>query len=348
MLDRCGLLVYDAYMPELPEVQTTVNGLNKTIIGLKIVDVWSIYDSHYFKGSKTIKDRVYFKEFLKSVVGKVVHSATRRAKNVLIHLGRSADGKQIKKEPSSTILVHMKMTGHLLYGKYRFDPKFKKDPWIPLEPEALKDPYNRHVRFVISFSNGYQLALSDVRKFAKVALIEHEDMRGLHTSSHLEKIGPEPLDDNFTFTKFLERISLHPKAKIKQVLLDQEIIAGIGNIYADESLWLAGIHPATKVEDLYEHRKAKWLGPRSGPKPAPVLKLLFKAIKDSLAKGVSFGGDSMSDYRNVYGEKGEFQNKHHAYQKVGMKCDKKGCGGTIVRIKLGGRGTHFCDKHQRL
>ena len=305
MLDRCGLLIYDAYMPELPEVQTTVNGLKATIVGLKIVDVWSIYDSPYFKGSETIKDRAYFKKFRKSVVGKVVHSATRRAKNVLIHLDRSANKKIVKKDLSITILVHMKMTGHLLYGKYRFDPKSRRDPWIPLEPESLKDPYNRHVRFVISFSNGYQLALSDVRKFAKVAMIEHEDMKDLHTSSHLETIGPEPLDFSFTFTKFLERMSLHPKKHIKQVLLDQEVIAGIGNIYADESLWLAGIHPATRVEDLFGHSKAKQLGPESTHKPKRLLKLLFKAIKSSLAKGVSFGGDSMSDYRNVYGEKGE-------------------------------------------
>jgi formamidopyrimidine-DNA glycosylase len=82
--------------------------------------------------------------------------------------------------------------------------------------------------------------------------------------------------------------------------------------------------------------------------PPRCLRALFKAIKQLLAKGVCFGGDSMSDYRNVHGEKGAFQLQHHAYQKTGEKCDKKGCGGTIIRIKLGGRGTHFCDKHQKM
>ena len=314
-------------MPELPEVQTTVNGLSRTIVGLKIADVWSSYDSPYFKGSETIKDRTYFKKFKKSAMGQTVSSVTRRAKNILIHLGGGKIGIDDK-----TLLIHMKMTGHLLYGRYRFDIKNKKDPWDPIEPEALKDPYNRHVRFVISFSNGRQLALSDVRKFAKVAMIEHAGLEKLHDSDHLKSIGPEPLEAGFTLERFLKRLRLRLHGKIKQVLMDQEIIAGIGNIYADESLWLAGIHPAERVEDV---ALAK-------------LKLLFRAIKDSLTKGVKFGGDSMSDYRNVDGEKGDFQNQHHAYQKTGMKCDKRGCGGTIVRIKLGGRGTHFCDKHQVL
>ncbi len=318
-------------MPELPEVQTTVNGLKKTVVGLKITSVWSDYDSAYFLGSETIKDRAYFKKFSKEVVGKTVHSATRRAKNILIHLN---DGT--KKDSDVTILVHMKMTGHLLYGKYEFDQKKKKDPWTPIMPEALKDPYNRHVHFVISFSNGSELALSDVRKFAKVAMISHGNETILMESSHLKDIGPEPLDKEFTFDKFVERLRLKPRGMIKQVLMDQQIVAGIGNIYADESLWLSGIHPAQKIEEMFVKGK-----------PKPCLKLLFRAIKDSLAKGVSFGGDSMSDYRNVYGEKGQFQNEHHAYQKNGMPCDRKGCKGTIVRIKLAGRGTHFCNIHQR-
>jgi formamidopyrimidine-DNA glycosylase len=250
------------------------------------------------------------------------------------------------------------MTGHLLYGKYHFNAVLggikrgtskngvnQKDPWQPISPEPLKDPYNRHVHFVISFSNGHQLALSDVRKFAKVALINGEiisgeltsaasrngtNMTNIHKSSHLKDLGPEPLDRDFTFEKFAERLDIRPRTKIKQVLMDQNIIAGIGNIYADESLWSAGIHPAQIVNKITAAKQ----------------KLLFHAIKRLLTKGVNFGGDSMSDYRNVHGEKGKFQLEHHAYQKTGTKCSKPGCSGTIVRTVLGGRGTHYCNRHQ--
>jgi formamidopyrimidine-DNA glycosylase len=305
-------------MPELPEVQTTVNGLNKHIIGLTIKDCWTNYGSSYFKGSLTIKDAGYFTKFKEEILGKKVVSVERRAKNILINLSGGI-----------TILVHMKMTGHLLFGSYKFNSKNTKDPWEPIEPEGLKDPFNRHVRFIINFNKGKSLALSDVRKFAKVTAISTEI---LHDSLHLNTIGPEPLKPEFTFDRFKARLELRPNGKIKQVLMDQSILAGIGNIYADESLWHAGIHPLEKVRDL----------------PLTRLRQLYAAIRSTLSKGIDFGGDSMSDYRNVSGEKGKFQEKHHAYKKTGMKCDKPGCKGIITRISLGGRGTHFCSVHQVL
>jgi formamidopyrimidine-DNA glycosylase len=134
-------------MPELPEVQTTVNGLKEHIIGLHITDVWSDYDSAYFKGSETIKDLSYFKRFKKEIVGMNVVAVERRAKNILIHTqGRPAyAGLPCAK----TLLIHLKMTGHLLYGRYHFNTKNKKDPWEATEPESLKDPKNRHVHFLI-------------------------------------------------------------------------------------------------------------------------------------------------------------------------------------------------------
>jgi formamidopyrimidine-DNA glycosylase len=239
-----------------------------------------------------------------------------------MHLGFNNEAKSQK-----TILVHMKMTGHLLYGKYHFNKYAKKDLWEPIEPESLKDPFNRHVHFVISFSNKKFLALSDTRKFAKVTLIENKSHLD---SDHLNKIGPEPLDKSFTFDKFVPRLKLKPNGKIKQVLMDQTIIAGIGNIYADESLWHAGIHPTRKVISIKNHE----------------LKSLFLAIKNTLSRSIDFGGDSMSDYRNIHGRKGGFQETHHAYKKTGSKCDKKGCRGKIVRMVVGARGTHYCNKHQ--
>ncbi len=303
-------------MPELPEVQTTVTGLKQTVIGLSILDVWSNYNSKYFKGSKTIKDPSYFAIFKKTIIGRKIIAVERRAKNILIRL-----------DNNHTILIHMKMTGHILYGKYKFDASNKKDPWRAIEPESLKDPFNHHIRFMISFSNGKFLALSDVRKFAKVTVQESST---LHNSHHLHNLGPEPLEKEFTFKKFNERINLKSNGKIKQVLMDQSIIAGIGNIYADESLWRTDIHPAKIVKNISPKQR----------------KDLYDAILKNLARGINFGGDSMSDYRNVHGEKGKFQEQHNAYRKTGTKCQKKGCKGSIVKIVLGTRSTHFCNVHQ--
>lgn len=303
-------------MPELPEVQTTVNGLNNYIRGLTIKSVWSNYGGTYFKGSSTIKDAAFFQNFKNTVEGKKVTTIERRAKNILIHL-----------DNEHTILIHLKMTGHLLFGRYKFNIKNIKDPWEPIEPESLKDPFNRHVRFIINFDSGKSLALSDVRRFAKVTF---EPTHTIHSSLHLGEIGPEPLEKQFTFEIFEERLNLRPNGKIKQVLMDQVIIAGIGNIYADESLWHAGINPLEKVTSIKKEKR----------------KRLYEAIQSTLSRGIDFGGDSMSDYRNVDGEKGQFQEKHHAYKRTGMKCDKPGCKGTITRISLGGRGTHFCNRHQ--
>ncbi len=318
-----GLYFVSTYdMPELPEVQTTVNGLKERVVGLHIIDAWSDYDSAYFKGSETIKDPLYFKRVKKEIIGSAIIGVTRRAKNILMHLKTSGGSEKI-------LLVHMKMTGHLLYGRYVFDSQATKDPWIPLEPDSLKDPYNRHVHFLISFSNKKHLALSDVRKFAKVTLI---NAASLHHSDHLKHIGPEPLEQSFTFNEFKKRVGLRPRGKIKQILMDQSIIAGIGNIYADESLWHAGIHPLQRVATIGTTK----------------LMILFTAIKTTLARGIDFGGDSTSDYRNVDGNKGEFHEKHRAYQHTGEKCSKKECSGTIRRIMVGGRGTHYCDKHQIL
>ncbi|MFA6315317.1 MAG: bifunctional DNA-formamidopyrimidine glycosylase/DNA-(apurinic or apyrimidinic site) lyase [Candidatus Paceibacterota bacterium] len=305
-------------MPELPEVQTTVNGLKTKVINLTIRDVWSNYNSDYFKGSETIKDPRYFKYFKKTITGKKIISVERRAKNILINV---TDGQ--------TILIHMKMTGHLLFGHYKYDAKIKKDPWVPIEPESLKDPYNRHIRLVISLSNGYHLALSDVRRFAKVTVLPRDTA---HHSIHLSGIGPEPLEAQFTFDKFKDRLFRKPQSKIKQSLIDQSIIAGIGNIYADETLWRARIHPAEKIANI----------------PKDKLKELYVAIRSLLSKGIKLGGDSMSDYRNVDGEKGKFQEHHFAYRKTGQHCEMKGCKGTIKRIVLGGRSTHYCSLHQVL
>lgn len=301
-------------MPELPEVQTTVNGLNTTVKGKTITDVWSSYNSPHHKGKLNIKDVAYFTSFRKAIIGKKILRAERIGKNILIHLSQGL-----------TMLIHMKMTGHLLYGSY----VLQQNSWKARDKGPLRDdPYNSHIRLVFTFSNKKHLAFSDLRKFAKVFVFETKDIAELED---IKKLGPDPLV-HMSFTSFKEQLLKRKTGKVKQVLLDQEIIAGIGNIYSDEMLWLAGVHPFSIVSKI----------------PDDEMKKMYKAMDIVLQKGIKFGGDSMSDYRNIHGEFGDFQNRHNVYRKTKTVCLKKNCGGTIERRKIGGRSAHFCNRHQTL
>lgn len=307
-------------MPELPEVETTVKGIRKQVVGLTITDVWTDLavknqmTKHY---KDTLKDADFFAYFKKEVVGQKITGAQRRAKNILLEL----ENKQI-------ILVHMKMTGHMMVGIYDYDKK--KNSWSvsPLEKNhALRDPYNRFIHVVFSLSNNKQFVLCDARKFAKVTLLHNDASH----KTHLSTIGPEPLDTQFTETDFKERLQKKLSGKIKTVLLDQSIIAGIGNIYSDEMLWLAGVHPERKVRDITNTE----------------FKKMYEAMLSVLRKGIDFGGDSTSDYRNILGEKGTFHGTHNVYRKTKTSCGKKGCRGIIERKMIGGRSAHFCPVHQK-
>ncbi len=308
-------------MPELPEVTTTVNGLQGVLPGLIITDVWTDLARKgpmlpQFRG--TVKEESFFKKLKKAVVGAKVSSVKRRAKNILINL---ANGQ--------TILIHMKMTGHIIYGRYDFNAKQKI--WTPAKDErdALHDPFNKFLHVVFTLSNGKQFVLSDARKFAKVTVAPTKE---IDESIHLAGIGPEPLENGFTLTEFKGRLMRRPTGNIKTVLMDQTIIAGIGNIYSDEMLWLADIHPESRPAAV----------------PADKLESLYKAMKEVLKKGIDFGGDSTSDYRDINGEAGKFHKAHNVYRQTGAPCKKKGCEGGILRKVINGRSAHFCDTHQKL
>ncbi len=314
-------------MPELPEVQTTVNGIDKNLRGLVIRDVWTSYGGIIHQQKTHIKSKKYFIKFKKEVIGKKILGASRRGKNVLIHLTHD-----------KTILVHMKMTGHLLYGKYtqttfvtqNLNRQGKKmvEKWVAVNNGPLKDDsFNQFIRLVFTLQNGKHLALSDMRKFAKVTLLKTGE---LESAPELIHLGPEPLEKTFTTKVLKERLSKRLNGKIKQVLMDQTIVAGIGNIYSDEILWASGIHPLRQVKKLSQED----------------FQNIFSYIKIILKKGIDFKGDSMSDYRNIDGNPGKFQTKHNVYRKTGKACSKKNCHGTIQRIIVGGRSAHFCSDHQ--
>ncbi|MFA6006584.1 MAG: bifunctional DNA-formamidopyrimidine glycosylase/DNA-(apurinic or apyrimidinic site) lyase [Candidatus Paceibacterota bacterium] len=273
-------------MPELPEVHTTVTGLNAVLPGLVITDVWTGWPKQ-IKGHN-------FKDFKKLLIGKKFLSVSRQAKNVLIHLSGGM-----------TLRVHMKMTGQLLFDR----------------------PNSKYIHQRFFLSKGHELSFSDLRKFGRVELIETSK---LHEHETLKTLGPDPFDKKLTLKVLLARLLRRPNLPIKLALLDQTIISGIGNIYADESLWDAGIIPTRKAKDVSPAESGA----------------ILKSMRKILTKSIKLGGDSKSDYRNIYGEKGGFQNHHMAYRMTGEACKKKGCGGIIKRIVLGSRSTHFCPKHQ--
>jgi len=307
-------------MPELPEVHTTVSQLNKLLPKLAIKDVWSGYDSSYYSGKINIKNKKYFKEFKKEIVGRKIKNVDRYGKYILINLTGGV-----------TILTHMKMTGHYLFGKYRKSTAKEKKKgaleWIPDEEGPLRDPFNRFIYLVFTLSNGKHLVLSDMRKFATVFSYKTKEV-----PEDVMNLGPCPLKKEFTFSKFLDVMSKTSNQPIKTTLMNQKVIAGIGNIYSDEILWASGINPKNQTQNI--SRK--------------YLYGIYKNIKTLLKKGVSLGGDSMSDYRTPDGTKGGFQYHHKAYQREGEKCPKRGCNGVIKRIIIGGRSTHFCPEHQKM
>jgi len=290
-------------MPELPEVETTVRGLRKKVLNRTFLDLWTDVP-------KIIKKPKSFKEFKKTIKNKKIIKVWRRAKNIIIDLSQGY-----------SLLIHQKLTGHLLFGKW----EFKNKKWIPVAKGPLNDPFNRFIHLIFFLDNKKMLALSDLRKFAKIELWNTKE---LLNSSEFKKIGPEPLEKSFSFKKFKERLK-NKKGRIKQILMNQEVIAGIGNIYSDEALWKAKIYPLKKVSELKEKE----------------LKMLYRTIKDVLKKGIKLGGESISDYRNIEGRKGNFERERSVYRREGKKCPR--CSAKIKRIKIGNRSSYFCPKCQK-
>jgi len=291
-------------MPELPEVETTIRGLNKKVLKRTFIDVWSDWE-------KTVKKPKSFAEFKKETKNKKIEKIWRRAKNIIFEL---SDG--------CSLLVHQKMTGHLLIGCWVLDNGY----WRPTEKGPLNDPYNKFLHLIFFLDDGRMLALSDARKFAKVELWNTDE---LLNSKEFKNLGPEPLEKKFTFEKFQD-VFKNKKGKIKQVLMNSEVIAGIGNIYSSEILWQAKTHPKKNVAEL--NRKE--------------LKFLYEAIKKVLTLGVKLGGESFSDYRKPDGSKGNFDDERKVYRREGQKCSR--CGTKIKRIKVGQRSAFFCPTCQKL
>jgi len=289
-------------MPELPEVETIVNDLKLKVLGRTFIDLWTDADG-------LIKRPKKFSDFKKGVAGEKIQSVRRRGKNIVFEL---SGGK--------AMLIHQKMTGHLLLGKWsKAAQGWKPEVFGPI----ADDPMNRFLHLIFWLDDGTMLALSDMRKFAKAELWGAKDLR----ESQETDLGPEPLEPEFSFEKFKDRLK-DKKGKIKQVLMDQEAIAGIGNIYSDEILFQAKVAPFRSVSSLSDEE----------------LKEIYKAAKEILKKAIKARGASVSDFRDLQGEKGGFQKLAKVYRREGEKCPE--CSAIIKREKMGGRSAHFCPNCQ--
>lgn len=286
-------------MPELPEVETIKLGLEKRIIGKKITDI-EVLAPKIFIGDK------------KEVIGKTVVGVWRRAKILGIDL-----------DSNLTLLIHLKLTGQLVFVKDARHQTFGHP--IPFAGTTLPA---KSTAVMFSFSDGAKLYFNDVRKFGWIKIVDREQVTG-NSEKIFGKMGPEPLEKEFTEKVFTEILKKYKKP-IKQVLMDQEIIAGVGNIYAAEALFLAKIDPRRPANGLKDLEASK----------------LYKSLINVLNLGIKYQGSSEAAFVNVDGEKGSMQKHLQVYGKTGEYCPNK-CGGKIKRIVLGGRGTFFCPNCQK-
>lgn len=275
-------------MPELPEVETIKRTLAPKIQGKKITDV----EVFCAKAIEPLSDQA----FRQAVEGAFIQGLERRGKYLLMHL-----------YSMYTLVISLRMTGRLIF--------------IPCGEEV---PVDKHVHLVFKFEDGSHLCFSDIRKFGRVHCVPKDKVEH---ESEISKLGPEPLEQNFSEQK-LRKMLLPKRKKIKQLLMDQTFIAGIGNIYADEILFRAGIHPETLPGSLLPEQVHD----------------LYLSIVAVLSEAIVQKGTTFRDYVDGEGNAGNYQYLLQVYGRKGKKCYH--CGQQLESIKLGGRTSCFCPACQ--
>ena len=272
-------------MPELPEVETIVRNLSSKLKGLEISSVRIIYPP-VLRNKKP--------SLINDLKGRKVVDVRRRGKMLLINFERNL-----------SLLIHLKMTGQLL-----FYPGGK--------------PWDKHTHFILSFKDEKnELRFRDVRKFGFISCLRNLD---ISYADELKNLGPEPLEIDFSLFK---KLFQGRKARLKSLLLNQNFIAGIGNIYADEILFQAKLHPLTPASHLGDDD----------------LRRLLKAMRGVLRKAIIHKGSSIRSFTNAEGKRGKFQNYHQVYGRESQSCFI--CRENIKRIRLGGRSSFFCPRCQK-
>lgn len=292
-------------MPELPEVETSTRELKTKVRHWTFVDVWT-------DAAKMIRRPRSFVTFKRQLIGRKIKEVRRRGKIIIFEL---SGGK--------TLLVHQKLTGHFLLGRWRFI----RGKWVA-PPGPLAEKIHRYLHVMFKLDNGQQLAFIDLRKFGWFQLLDSDKVTKVRA---LRELGPEPLERSFTFKKFKKALG-SSRGRIKQVLMNQKIIAGIGNIYSDEILWQAKIHPLRPVPSLKEEE----------------LKRIYQNIKKTLREAIKARGSTVpskaEEYRTIEGRRGRYQLRHQVYRREGERCAR--CQGKIKRVKLGARSAHYCPRCQ--
>jgi formamidopyrimidine-DNA glycosylase len=298
-------------MPELPEVETIARDLRGLVTGARIVGARSNW-------ARTLRSHSP-EGFAEAVSGREIEGVGRRGKQLLVWLGPDATaaagaGVDAAAGRAAVVVltVHLKMTGQLFV--------------VP-----VGSPEDGHVHLVLALADGRELRFRDIRKFGRVGLYRRDLATGLPIDGEADgvlAVGMEPLSDEFTAAA-LGRLLAPRRGRLKTLLLNQDFIAGVGNIYADEALWRSRLHPLREAHTV---------------KPADARRL-HGALRDVLAEAVERRGSSVDDYTAPGGD-GSMQEHLQVYQRAGEPCDR--CGRPIRRIVVGGRATHFCSWCQRL
>lgn len=294
-------------MPELPEVETLRIQLSRLIQGLTVLTV-------------TVRKQKSFIGRPDNVYGARIISLRRIAKILFIGFDNGL-----------SIAVHLKMSGQLIYRGLQQKYSNFSDPYLINLP-------NSHTRVIINFTNGDRLFFNDMRMFGWMRIVKDQEAgskrqeiyKNTIPSIHslVKNIGPDPLSE--LNSKKFYRILHSSKQPVKLVLMDQEKIAGVGNIYANDALFLAGIHPK-KPANIISEKKSD---------------VLMKNLQKILSDAIKWKGASKQLYRDAYGRKGQVQDHFQVYDREGETCYR--CGREIKKIKLGGRGTYFCPYCQRV
>jgi len=289
-------------MPELPEVETVRRGLSELIIG-KIVVSEAHDTAKGFPNAST--------DVAQFLIDAGVTAVRRRAKVLMIDLSTDY-----------SLVIHLKMTGQLVYvdKDARFGAGHPNDSLV----NALPD---KSTRVTIEFKDGSQLFFNDQRKFGWVKLIATAEIPEL---PFMKKVGPEPLEADFTAKQFKDRFTRRGRRSIKAAILDQSVVAGVGNIYADESLWGAKIHPSRLTATVTDAE----------------FKKLYTELREVMNLSIEKGGSSNRNYVNAEGKRGSYMDFARVFRREGLPCPR--CGTTIEKLRVAGRGTHICPYCQTL
>lgn len=308
-------------MPELPEVSIIVNQLDKRLKGLVLESIETDWPKKFYWAAGLERPLARRGKYsVKDLRGAEVVGVRRRGKVVIIKVQKSQRVKEPKGSKDLAILIHLKLTGQLIYQ----DGRTRVAGGHPIPPLNLPVP-NKTTRVIFTFTGGGHLYFNDMRKFGWVRIIESGKLK---MEKVLEKLGPDALE--VSFEDFYKRLKAKGKSRIKKLLMDQEFISGVGNIYSDESLWRAKIHPKRLAGSLSDRE----------------IKALFEGLRESLKLAIEKGGSSSSAYVDSGGEKGLYLSFAKAYHMTGKPCER--CGGLIAREKIDGRSAHFCPVCQKI